>query len=101
MSQPFRNNIPAYSGPPNRVEWTAKHGITPFSLGRVRETYVSRALGAILRDHSSIQFDDAVNAQVSMDEVCQRVHADCNLAETTLVFFDPSDEAFWAYPSDN
>jgi hypothetical protein len=99
MPQPFRNNIPAYSGPPDRVAWTTKHGTAPYSLGRVRDAYVSRALGAIRRDHSSIEFDGAIDAQVRMDEICQRVQAETELPETTVVFFDPADESFWAYPA--
>ncbi len=97
MPQPFRHNIPAYSDPPDRAAWTTKHGTVPYSLGRVRDAYVSRALAAIRRDYSSIEFDGAINAQVRMDEVCQRVHADGELPERTLVFFDATDETFWAY----
>jgi hypothetical protein len=34
-----------------------------------------------------------------MDEICQRVQAETELPETTVVFFDPADESFWAYPA--
>jgi hypothetical protein len=93
----FRGDIPAYR-PPDRAAWDHEHGVKSYSLGRVREAYVSRALAAIRKDYSAIERDEAITSEVLLDAVCERVHADSNLREDSIVFFDPSDEQFWVYP---
>jgi hypothetical protein len=98
MPDPFRDNIPAYSGPPDRDVWEQQHGVKPYSLGRVREAYVSRALAAIRKDYSTIERNEAIGTQVSLESVCERVQADLELPEESLVFFDPTDKQFWVYP---
>jgi hypothetical protein len=92
----FRDNIPGYQ-PPDRSAWEQQHGVAPYSHGRVRDAYVTRALAAIRKDYSSIEADPVISSQVALDHVCQRVHADSNLPEEDSVFFDPSGEEFWVY----
>ena len=93
----FRGDIPAYK-PPDRAAWEQEHGVKPYSLGRVREAYVSRALAAIRNDYSAIERGQAIGSEVSLDRVCERVHTDSNLPDDSVVFFDPSGEQFWVYP---
>ncbi len=97
MDDSFRDNIPAYQ-PPDRLAWEQKHRVKPYSIGRVREAYVSRALAAIRKDYSTIERKTAISTQVDLDAVCERVHTDSNLSEHDLVFFDPAGEEFWVYP---
>ena len=98
MPDELRDNIPAYSGPPDRAAWAAEHGAAPYPIGRVREAYVSRALAAIRKDYSTIEREATINTQFALDAVCDRVHADSQLPESSLVFFDATDEQFWVYP---
>jgi hypothetical protein len=98
MPDPFRDNIPGYSGPPDREAWEQKHGAKPYSVGRVREAHVSRALTAIRKDYSTIDRDQTIGTQVSLESVCERIKADLDVQEESLVFFDPADEQFWIYP---
>ena len=64
----------------------------------MREAYVSRALAAIRKDYSTIEREATINTQVALDAVCDRLHADSQLPESSLVFFDATDEQFWVYP---
>lgn len=93
----FRGDVPQYL-PPDREAWAARHP-APYALGPVHRKYVSRATAAVNLDASTIGFDDAMKAQGQLDAVTARVHADLELAETTLVFFDSTDAQFWAYPA--
>lgn len=97
MPDPFRDNIPSYR-PPDKTAWEQEHGAKPYPVGRVRDAYVGRALAAIRKDYSTIERDETINTQVALDAVHDRVHADLQLPESSLVFFDPSDEQFWVYP---
>jgi len=93
----FRDNIPPYQLP-DRLAWERQHGVKPYSIGPVRNAYVSRALAAIRKDYSTIERKITISTQVALDAVCQRVHADSNLSEHDLVFFDPTEKEFWVYP---
>ena len=74
-------------------------GICPFCIGRVGESYVTRALAAVAKDYGTIDRDQAIAAQVKLDSVCTAVQFTCDLPDDHLVFFDPSDEQFWVFPS--
>jgi hypothetical protein len=94
----FRDKIPAYK-PPDRAAWERKHGVAPYSLGRVHQKYVNRALRAIRRDYSTIEAKEAIAADVSLEFVCDSVRDGCDVPESSVVFFDPADEQFWVYPT--
>ena len=93
----FRHNIPAYRMP-DRAEWESHKGVCPFCIGRVRESYVRRALAAVAKDYATIDRDEAIAAEVKLESVCTAVQFACDLPDGYLVFFDPSDEQFWVFP---
>jgi hypothetical protein len=92
----FRDKIPIYL-PPDREQWS-KENAPPVNLGSVREVYVKRAQAACENDGSVLSGEQAIKVHGVLDEVCDHVHADLNLPESTLVFFDPKEKVFWAYP---
>jgi hypothetical protein len=94
----FRHNIPVYRMP-DRAEWENHKGVCPFCMGRVGESYVTRALAAVAKDYATIDRDKALAANAALGFVCTAVQFACDLPDDYLVFFDPSQEQFWIFPS--
>lgn len=95
-SHKFRHNIPLYE-PPDRKQWAKEHA-PPVNLGPVRNVYIKRALASHNRDEAALTSDEAIKAHGDLDDVCDHVHSDLKLPESTVVFFDPTSREFWAYP---
>lgn len=93
----FRGDVPMYQ-PPSRKEWK---GGPPYEMEGIPDKFVSQARAAVARDASSITFDDAINAKVSISEVLIKMEARGILpAESSdQIYFDPTTDSFWVYPS--
>lgn len=95
---PVFRTAPAYQAP-DREEWVARHGTVPHEIPDVERKFVTRALGAVRRDAGTIDFQESVRARTALDPVHEAVYFAAGLDASTHVWFDPTTETFWAYPT--
>jgi len=97
VDNPFRGNIPTYTAP-DRAEWARDHG-APVELEAAGAAHVERARLLLSRDFSTLAAEEAIEAQTTMESLCERVLARSNLDfDEYLCFYDSETNSFWAYP---
>jgi hypothetical protein len=100
----FRDSIPRKL-PPERAKWKDINFCEPFIVapsgsieGTAWEGWHRRARIAAEMDATTLSGPEALLAHEILDNVCDHVHAEAKLADTVLVWFDPDNNHFWAYP---
>ncbi|HEX8312337.1 MAG TPA: hypothetical protein VF614_13535 [Chthoniobacteraceae bacterium] len=94
----FRGAVAVYT-PPDRALWKKRTGAEPTLIDNVRPKYLTMAQRALICDEDTLSFEAAVSAQAKLDEISFSVHAQADLPEDTVVFYDGRDQRFWAYPA--
>ena len=115
----LRTDVPAYPGPPDRVQWEREHGVKPLEIvangykgirvvgrwwnvrlqdGERLERFQKQAKAVIERDYTTLDRVDAITEQTKLEHICERVKVAANVRESDHVFFDPQDGRFWVYP---
>ena len=93
----LRAEVPVCEAP-DREAWQAKHGVAPYRLENVEPKFLSRAKAAATLDSSAIDFETCNRAKARLYEVELRVAWQHGINDSAVVFYDPSDDSFWAYP---
>lgn len=95
----LRSDVPAIPPPPDRAQWEKEHGkpyrVPPF---RRQSRFNRQARACLARDYGTIERDKAIDQQVRLDAVCERVKTSAQVREQDEVFFDLKDGNFWVYP---
>ena len=96
----FRSDIPAIKPPPERDAWKRAHGKAPVRV-ETEPRFVDRALECISRDNSTIEREEAIRVQASLDDICESVRATIipEPAKDEVVLFDRETKAFYGESS--